>query len=108
MNLRRYSLFLIVAILTFVIGVTSAVVVGSVNPFPQMHRCRRARLNSLRMPDKRLTVSTVYRSDGTILRTYEVEKTEWMDKLAEEPGPTTTTTTTTAPPAVKVESQSIK
>ena len=40
MNFRRYTLFLLVAILTFVIGVSAAVVVGKVNPFTHRRAVR--------------------------------------------------------------------
>lgn len=82
MNLRRYTLFLIVAILTFVIGVTAAVLVGNVNPFPQRHASRRSctRLSALPAPKNRLTVYTVYRLDGTVVREYEVDNTDLMPR----------------------------
>ncbi|MBD0369420.1 MAG: hypothetical protein ICV60_01095 [Pyrinomonadaceae bacterium] len=76
MNLRRYVLFLVVAILTFVIGVTAAVLVGHVNPFPRLHVTRSrncTRLSALPAPKNRLTVYTVYRLDGTVVREYEVD-----------------------------------
>ena len=84
MNLRRYTLFLIVALLTFIIGVTAAVVIGHVNPFPRARAYRRCgRVSALPAPNRRSFVYTVYRSDGTVLKSYEVDKTDWTDKLGE-------------------------
>jgi hypothetical protein len=103
MNLRRYALFLLVAVLTFVIGVTAAVLVGKVNPFPHVQEARRScsRLSALPDHRSRITVYTVYRSDGTLLKSYEVDKTyEGTDTLGvttdelEPPPP--------PPPAMKV------
>lgn len=88
MNLKRYSSFLIVAILTFVIGVASAVLVGGVNPFPRMrvaHKKSRRCLPSLPGPSKQLTVYTVYRTDGTIVRAYEVDKPDGLVSLGATP-----------------------
>jgi hypothetical protein len=83
MNLRRYALFIVVAILTFILGVTAAVVVGGVNPFPHRNQARRgcARLTALPDDRSRLTVYTVYRSDGTVVKSYEVDKTYGLERL---------------------------
>ena len=94
MNFRRYALFLLVAVLTFVMGVAAAVLVGKVNPFSHRQAARRScsRLSALPAPKNRLTVYTVYRSDGTVLRSFEVdEKTYAFERLAVK-------TAETAPP----------
>jgi hypothetical protein len=96
MNFRRYALFLLVAILTFVIGVSAAIVVGKVNPFAHRRevRGRCGRLSALPAPKNRLTVYTVYRPDGTVVRSFEVdEKTYAFERLS-------TPTAETAPPTV--------
>ena len=84
MNLRRYALFLSVAILTFVIGVTAAVLFGRVNPFSRGHRAHRgcARLSALPGYKSRFTVYTVYREDGTVMRAYDASKTDGFERLA--------------------------
>lgn len=81
MNLRRYTLFLIVALLTFLIGIASAALFVRVNPFQRAEktRCGCRRLSSLPGPRKAFTVYTVYRSDGTILRATEVDKASDSD-----------------------------
>lgn len=101
MNLRRYVLFLIVAILTFVIGVTAAVLVGKVNPFSSRHAARGGcrRLSALPAPKNRLTVYTVYRADGTILRSYDVDRTYGLERL----GTTTDQVEPPPPPPVVVK-----
>jgi hypothetical protein len=88
MNLRRYWLFLLVAILTFFIGVASAVLVGKVNPFPHVRHSRRGgcrQLSALPTPKRTWTVYTVYRADGTVVRAYEVDKTYGLERLAAPP-----------------------
>jgi hypothetical protein len=88
MNLRRYALFLIVAILTFVIGVTAAFVVGKVNPFSHRRAGYKgcARLQALPGYKSRFMVYTVYRSDGTILRAYDVDQPSGFERLATPEG----------------------
>ncbi len=75
MNLRRYTLFLIVALLTFSIGVAAAFLTGASNPLAhsEKRRCGSRRLSSLPGPSKSFRVYTVYRSDGTILRAAEAD-----------------------------------
>ncbi|HEY0323284.1 MAG TPA: hypothetical protein VGC66_20170 [Pyrinomonadaceae bacterium] len=88
MNMRRYALFLIVAILTFVIGVTAAVLVGKVSPFAHQRRAysrcsHLSALPALPAPKSRLTVYTVYRYDGTVLRSFEVDDDEGFVRFGE-------------------------
>jgi hypothetical protein len=85
MNLRRYASFLVVAILTFVIGVSAAMLFGRVNPFSHRPQSRRscARLTALPDNKSRMTVYTVYRLDGTIVKSYEVDKTYGPERLGE-------------------------
>lgn len=84
MKLRRYALFLVVALLTFVIGVGVALLFGGVNLFSHRHeartRCRRMML----LPDNRsrMTVYTVYRTDGTVVKSYEVEQSNGLERLS--------------------------
>lgn len=84
MNLRRCALFLAVAILTFVIGVTAAFIFGRVNPFSHNHRAHRgcARLSALPGYKSRFTVYTVYREDGTVMRAYDANKTRGFESLS--------------------------
>lgn len=84
MNLRRYALFLSVAILTFVIGLTAAFIFGRVNPFSHSNRSykRCARLYALPGYKSRFTVYTVYREDGTVLRAYDAKQTSGFERLA--------------------------
>jgi hypothetical protein len=98
MNFRRYTLFLLVAILTFVIGVSAAVVVGKVNPFTHRRAVRGGCGRLTALPDHRSqwTVYTVYRSDGTVVRAYEVDKTYGLERL----GATTADTAPPPPPVV--------
>ncbi|HEX8176731.1 MAG TPA: hypothetical protein VF543_16690 [Pyrinomonadaceae bacterium] len=86
MNLRRYASFLAVAILTFVIGVSAAMLFGRVNPFSRRPHSRRncARLTALPDNKSRMTVYTVYRQDGTIVKSYEVEKSYGLERLSED------------------------
>lgn len=103
MNLRRYTLFFIVAILTFVIGVSAAMLFGRVSPFSHSHKYRRScgRLTALPDHRNRLTVYTVYKPDGTVVKSYEVDKTYGLERLGTITGEnsaaqvTVTTTTTT-------------
>lgn len=81
MNLRRYTLFLLVAFLTFIVGVTAAVLVGKINPFShkryevRSRGCRRlSALPAAPATKNRLTVYTAYRSNGTVY-SYEVDET---------------------------------
>jgi hypothetical protein len=88
MNFRRYSLFLIVAILTFFIGVAAARLVGGGNPFPHLREPRRGgcrQLSALPAPKRTWTVYTVYRSDGTVVKAYEVDKTYGLERLGAPP-----------------------
>jgi hypothetical protein len=98
MNLRRYALFLLVALLTFVIGVTAAVLVGHVSPFPHRHEGRRRCGRFAALPDSRtkMTVYTVYRLDGTIVKSYEVDKTYGLERI----GPMTDEAAPPAPPVI--------
>ena len=84
MNLRRYALFLSVAILTFVIGVTAALLFGGATPLSHSRRSYRrcARLSALPDYKSRFTVYTVYREDGTVLRAYDASKTDGFERLA--------------------------
>ncbi|HEX8747643.1 MAG TPA: hypothetical protein VF717_10630 [Pyrinomonadaceae bacterium] len=86
MNLRRYASFLAVAILTFVIGVSAAMLFRRVNPFSHRQQSRRScvLLTSLRDNKSRMTVYTVYRQDGTIVKSYEVDKTYGLERLGED------------------------
>lgn len=84
MKLRRYALFLVVAILTFVIGVSAALLFGGVTLTAHRSQgratgCRRMML----LPDNRsrMTVYTVYREDGTIVKSYEVERASGLERL---------------------------
>ena len=82
MNLRRYALFFIVAILTFAIGVGAAALVAGANPFSRARKhggCRR--LSSLPGPRRSLAVYTVYRPDGTVVRAYDVDKAYGLERL---------------------------
>lgn len=85
--MRRYLLFLLVAILTFVMGVASAALIGGVALFPQAQtdsssrRCSQRRLSSIRMPKRSLSVYTFYRSDGTLLKSYEVDRAYGLERL---------------------------
>ena len=90
MNFRRYALFLLVALLTFVIGVSAAMLFGKVSPFSRGYRMRGrcARLSALPAPKDRFTVYTIYREDGTIVRPYNVDKTYEADRLVEQPAST--------------------
>jgi hypothetical protein len=85
MNFRRYALFLLVAILTFVIGVSAAMLFGKVSPFSRRYRMRSrcARLTALPAPKDRFTVYTIYREDGTLVRPYYVDKADGLERLAE-------------------------
>ena len=78
MNLRRYSLFLVIALLTFSIGVAAAFVAGAFNPLARSEKRRcghpSRRLSSLPGPTKPFHVFTVYRSDGTILKATDVDE----------------------------------
>jgi hypothetical protein len=83
MNLRRYALFFTVAILTFVLGVTAAVMFRKVNPFSRGHQTRKSCVRLTALPDHRskLTVYTVYRQDGTVVKSYEVDSTYGLERL---------------------------
>jgi hypothetical protein len=83
MNLRRYALFFIVAVLTFVIGLSAAMLFGRFNPFSHSHQSRRGCVRLTALPDhkSRIRVYTVYRSDGTLLKSYEVDKTYGLERL---------------------------
>ena len=76
MKLRRYTLFLLVALLTFSIGVAAAFLAGASNPLAhkEKRRCGCGRLSSLPGPSKSLRIYTVYRLDGTVLRATEVDE----------------------------------
>lgn len=93
MNFRRYALFLLVAVLTFVMGVAAAVLVGQVNPFPHRYEGRKRCVRLSALPERRssMMIYTVYRSDGTVVKAYDVDKTDGLDKLGaatiEEPPP---------------------
>jgi len=90
MNLRRYALFLIVAMLTFVIGLASAALISRVNPFTRVQESHKGcrRLSALPGPKRSMTVYTVYRSDGTVVKAYEVDKTYGLERLGEATGET--------------------
>ena len=83
MNLRRYALFFIVAVLTFAIGVAAAALVGGVNPLAHRHQTRRSCVRLTALPEHRtkMTVYTVYRSDGTVVKAYDVDKTYGLERL---------------------------
>lgn len=102
MNLRRYALFLTVAVLTFVIGVSTALLFGKVNPFSRTTHARKGcvRLTALPGNKGRMMIYTVYRSDGTLIKSYEVDKTYGLERLGE--------TTDEAAPAVKETPRSSK
>lgn len=99
MNFRRYALLTLVAVLTFVIGVAAAVLVGQVNPFPHRQEARKSCVRLSALPERKsiMTVYTVYRSDGTVVRAYDVDKTEGLDRL----GATTSAEPPPPPPVVK-------
>ena len=96
MNLKRFSLHLAIAILTFVIGVSAAMLFGRVNPFSYNRQSRRscARLTALPDHRSRITVYTVYRPDGRLVKSYEVDKTYGLERLG-----TITSEESPAPPA---------
>ncbi|HEV7842422.1 MAG TPA: hypothetical protein VGO69_01935 [Pyrinomonadaceae bacterium] len=98
MNLRRYAWFLLVAVLTFVIGVAAAFLVGQVNPFPHRHEGRKNCVRLSALPERRssMMVYTVYRTDGTVVKAYEVDKTYGLDRL----GATTDEAAPPPPPAM--------
>lgn len=84
MNLKRVSLYLVVAILTFVIGLSASMLFGAkLNPFSSNRQSRRscARLTALPDHRSRITVYTVYRPDGTVVKSYEVDKTYGLERL---------------------------
>ncbi len=86
MNLRRYALFLMVAVLTFVIGVSTALLFGKVNPFSHRQYSRKkscARLTALPDHRSKMMIYTIYRKDGALLKSYEVEKTGALERLGE-------------------------
>jgi hypothetical protein len=88
MSLRRYAFFVAVAILTFVVGVGAAVLVGRVNPFSHRRAAHKgcARLSALPGYKSRFTVYTVYRPDGTVLRAEDVDKTSGFERLGTPEG----------------------
>lgn len=83
MKLRRYALFLSAAILTFMIGVAAALLFGGTTLFQHRHETRTRCGRMTLLPDNRsrMTVYTVYRSDGTIVKSYEVEKAGGLERL---------------------------
>lgn len=92
MNLRRYALFLAVAALTFIIGVSAAMLFGKVNPFSHRHHSRKSCVRLTALPDHRskMMIYTIYRTDGTVVRSYEVDKTYGLESLGattNEPAP---------------------
>lgn len=90
MNLRRYALFLTVAILTFVIGVSAALLFGKVNPFSHRQHARRGCARLTALPDHRskMMIYTIYRSDGLLMKSYDVDKTYGLERLGEAPAQT--------------------
>jgi hypothetical protein len=75
-----------VAILTFVIGVSAAMLFGRVNPFSHRQQTRRSCISLRAQPDhkSRITVYTVYRQDGTVVKSYEVDKTNGFERLGKD------------------------